>query len=132
MQKNSENFGRAFAGGTVHDAFNLLSVIVLLPVEMATGYLRHLSEAMTAGLGDDTVLDASNYDIFDKIKKPVTEAIIQIDKSLLDKYANPNYNITGNETFLKTTCKAKYDNGTTYNTKCKFKKILNQNCLDYI
>ncbi len=32
-------FRRAFAGATVHDMFNWLSVIVLLPVEVATGRL---------------------------------------------------------------------------------------------
>uniref|UniRef100_A0A3B3ZW27 Uncharacterized protein n=1 Tax=Periophthalmus magnuspinnatus TaxID=409849 RepID=A0A3B3ZW27_9GOBI len=32
-------FRRAFAGATVHDFFNWLSVLVLLPLEVATGYL---------------------------------------------------------------------------------------------
>lgn len=30
-------FRRAFAGATVHDMFNWLTVIVLLPLEVATG-----------------------------------------------------------------------------------------------
>ncbi len=37
-------FRRAFAGATVHDMFNLLTVILLLPLEMATGFLRHGAE----------------------------------------------------------------------------------------
>ena len=32
-----EEFRRAFAGATVHDMFNWLTVIVLLPLEMITG-----------------------------------------------------------------------------------------------
>ena len=32
-------FRRAFAGATVHDMFNWLAVIVLLPLEVATGEL---------------------------------------------------------------------------------------------
>jgi len=32
-----EEFRRAFAGATVHDMFNWLTVIVLLPLEMLTG-----------------------------------------------------------------------------------------------
>jgi len=32
-----DEFRRAFAGATVHDMFNWLTVIVLLPLEMATG-----------------------------------------------------------------------------------------------
>lgn len=31
------DFRRAFAGATVHDMFNWLSVLVLLPMEVATG-----------------------------------------------------------------------------------------------
>lgn len=36
-------FRRAFAAATVHDFFNILTVILLLPVELATGYLRHVA-----------------------------------------------------------------------------------------
>jgi len=32
-----EEFRRAFAGATVHDMFNWLTVIILLPLEMFTG-----------------------------------------------------------------------------------------------
>ena len=34
---NQREFRRAFAGATVHDMFNWLTVIVLLPLEWATG-----------------------------------------------------------------------------------------------
>jgi hypothetical protein len=34
---NKNDFRRAFAGATVHDMFNWMSVIVLLPLECATG-----------------------------------------------------------------------------------------------
>merc|ERR1711998_426745 len=40
------DFRRAFAAATVHDMFNFLTVALLLPIEAATGYLRHLSGAM--------------------------------------------------------------------------------------
>lgn len=36
----------AFAGATVHDLFNLLTVAVLFPVEVITGYLYYLTKAM--------------------------------------------------------------------------------------
>ncbi len=35
-----EEFRRAFAVATVHDFFNIMAVAILLPLEMATGYLR--------------------------------------------------------------------------------------------
>ena len=36
-------FRRAFAGAVVHGIFNWLSVLVLLPLEVITGYLRRLT-----------------------------------------------------------------------------------------
>ena len=33
---NKDEFRRAFAGATVHDAFNLLAVSILLPIEAIT------------------------------------------------------------------------------------------------
>lgn len=38
-----EEFRRAFAVATVHDFFNVMAVAILLPVEMATGYLQKTS-----------------------------------------------------------------------------------------
>lgn len=43
-------FRRAFAAATVHDFFNILAVIVLLPVELATGLLRQTAERLTGWL----------------------------------------------------------------------------------
>lgn len=34
---DKDEFRRAFAGGTVHDMFNWLTVLILLPVEVLTG-----------------------------------------------------------------------------------------------
>ncbi len=39
----SSEFERAFAAAIVHDFFNVLSVIVLFPVQMATNYLGYIS-----------------------------------------------------------------------------------------
>lgn len=43
---DKDQFRRAFAGATVHDMFNLLCVVILLPLEVITGYLYHLSKAI--------------------------------------------------------------------------------------
>jgi sodium-dependent phosphate cotransporter len=45
----SNEFERAFAGATVHDFFNLMAVVVFLPLEIATGFLHRLA-AMLQGL----------------------------------------------------------------------------------
>lgn len=38
---NKNDFRRAFAGATVHDMFNWLSVVILLTLEVLTGTLRN-------------------------------------------------------------------------------------------
>ena len=43
-----EEFRRALAGATVHDFFNLCCVLLLLPLEMATGYLQWLATTATS------------------------------------------------------------------------------------
>lgn len=43
-------FRRAFAAATVHDFFNYLAVLVLLPLEIATGFLEKLSGAVNGWL----------------------------------------------------------------------------------
>ncbi|MGH9456083.1 MAG: Na/Pi symporter [Thermoanaerobaculia bacterium] len=40
-------FRRAFAAATCHDFFNYLTVLVLLPLELATGYLRRTAGLLT-------------------------------------------------------------------------------------
>lgn len=43
------SFGcRSFGGATVHDMFNFLSVLILLPLEVITGYLETITTAILA------------------------------------------------------------------------------------
>lgn len=39
---NPREFRRAFSGATVHDVFNWLTVLILLPLEYCAGSLLHL------------------------------------------------------------------------------------------
>lgn len=51
--KEGEEFRRAFAAATIHDFFNVISVIIFLPLEIAFGFLEkmgaYLSEFMVGG-----------------------------------------------------------------------------------
>merc|ERR1712113_84751 len=46
---DGDELERAFAGATVHDMFNFLTVGVLFPIELITGMLYHLTKAMLPG-----------------------------------------------------------------------------------
>lgn len=43
-----EEFKRAFSAATVHDFFNILSVIIFLPLEMAFGFLEKLGSLLSS------------------------------------------------------------------------------------
>jgi sodium-dependent phosphate cotransporter len=43
-----EEFRRAFAVATVHDFFNYMAVVVLLPLELLTGFLQRSAEALAS------------------------------------------------------------------------------------
>lgn len=69
-------YSRAFAGATVHDCFNWLSVLVLLPLEAASGLLRYLSQAVVNTLQFSTGEEAP--ELLKVLTEPVTKMIIQV------------------------------------------------------
>ena len=86
---DKEQYRRAFAGATVHDMFNLLSVLIFLPVELASRYLFRLTEKIidSLQLKSDKAL---KQDLLKKITKPFTQVIIQLDTDLIEKIAKKN------------------------------------------
>jgi len=81
-----DEFQRAFAAATVHDMFNFLSVIVMLPTEAATGLLFRISDALidsTPGLESGE----KPPDFLKKLTKPFKKEVISVDKKLIAKIA---------------------------------------------
>jgi sodium-dependent phosphate cotransporter len=68
-----EEFERAFAGATIHDFFNWLAVLILLPLELTTGFLARLSTAATDGLAEIGGLQLANP--LQAVVRPVAELI---------------------------------------------------------
>lgn len=48
--RRGAEFNRAFAAATVHDFFNLIAVAVMLPIEIATGFLSKTARLMASQL----------------------------------------------------------------------------------
>jgi sodium-dependent phosphate cotransporter len=68
-----EEFRRAFAGATLHDFFNLLTVAILFPIELATGFL-----ARAASAAERVLEGTGGVELFDPLKaivRPVAELI---------------------------------------------------------
>ncbi len=64
--RRTEEFRRAFAAATVHDMFNVLAVAVLLPLELATGFL-----ASTASWLADLIAGSRGA----KFDSPINQAV---------------------------------------------------------
>ncbi|XP_066576091.1 solute carrier family 34 member 2b [Amia ocellicauda] len=103
MQAGDRNeFRRAFAGATVHDFFNWLSVLVLLPLEVATGYLFRLTQLLIDSFNLETGEDAP--DLLKVITDPLTKIIIQLDKSVINEIATGDL-AARNKSLIKIWCK---------------------------
>jgi sodium-dependent phosphate cotransporter len=81
-----DEFRRSFAAATVHDMFNFLSVSVLLPIEIATGYLYEISTGIVESYSGLTSQEKPP-DILKVVTKPFTKLVIQIDKKIINKLA---------------------------------------------
>uniref|UniRef100_A0A8C7FG27 Sodium-dependent phosphate transport protein 2B n=1 Tax=Oncorhynchus kisutch TaxID=8019 RepID=A0A8C7FG27_ONCKI len=103
MQAGDRNeFRRAFAGATVHDFFNWLSVLILLPLEAATGVLYKLTKIVIDSFniqGGDNAPDLLNV-----ITDPLTSAIIELDKTVISDIATGDP-AARNKSLIKIWCK---------------------------
>ncbi|NXA32113.1 NPT2A protein, partial [Eudromia elegans] len=94
-------FKRAFAGATVHDCFNWLSVLVLLPLEVASGYLHHVTRLVVATFNIRSGKDAP--DLLKIITEPFTRLIIQLDKSVITGIATGDESLR-NRSLIRVWC----------------------------
>ncbi|KAM4748790.1 sodium-dependent phosphate transport protein 2A-like [Rhinophrynus dorsalis] len=103
MQAGDRNeFKRAFAGATVHDCFNWLSVLVLLPLEVITGYLHHVTQIVVASFNIQSGKDAPA--LLTVITEPFTKLIIQLDKSVITGIAIGDES-QRNKSLIRVFCK---------------------------
>lgn len=85
-----DQFERAFAGATVHDCFNWLTVFVLLSLEVCTGYLFKLTGWLTEHLetvGSEDSYSIGSVNLLGTITKPLTDRVVQIQKAVLKCWA---------------------------------------------
>nr|XP_009665202.1 PREDICTED: sodium-dependent phosphate transport protein 2A [Struthio camelus australis] len=94
-------FKRAFAGATVHDCFNWLSVLVLLPLEVGSGYLHHVTHLVVATFNIRSGKDAP--DLLKIITEPFTRLIIQLDKSVITGIATGDESLR-NRSLIRMWC----------------------------
>uniref|UniRef100_A0A3Q3JUJ6 Sodium-dependent phosphate transport protein 2A n=1 Tax=Monopterus albus TaxID=43700 RepID=A0A3Q3JUJ6_MONAL len=94
-------FQRAFAGATIHDCFNWLSVLVLLPLEVVSGVMTQLSHLLVTSFSLQPGEEAP--ELLKAITEPVTKLIIQLDKCVITGIAMGNEDMR-NRSLVKEWC----------------------------
>lgn len=90
---------RAFAGATVHDLFNLLSVAVLFPIELITGYLYRLTSVM---LPDKVEKGDKWAGPLKKIVSPLASRVLKANKNVIKEVATKKVESCDN--YYPVTC----------------------------
>lgn len=72
-----EEFRKAFGGATIHDVFNWMCVIVLLPLEVISGYLFYLTKAIVDSL-DVSGSSKTKRDLLKTITKPFIRLFVEV------------------------------------------------------
>jgi sodium-dependent phosphate cotransporter len=73
--RDKDEFRRAFSAATVHDFFNLLAVVIFLPLEMMFGILEKLSLATAELFFGDANLSMSGINFVRTATAPVVDGI---------------------------------------------------------
>ncbi|MBE7496770.1 MAG: Na/Pi symporter [Verrucomicrobiaceae bacterium] len=73
-----EEFRRAFAAATIHDFFNLLSVVVFLPLEMIFRPLERLSYWTSGFLSGTGPVDTDGIDLMDAAISPLVDGLARL------------------------------------------------------
>jgi sodium-dependent phosphate cotransporter len=99
---DGDQLERAFAGATVHDMFNFLSVMVLLPLEVISGYLEHLTSAMVKGA--NTEKGEKWEGPLSKIVAPLADLIIMANKNIIKDIAQGDATCSNGGGYYPTEC----------------------------
>ncbi|MEL6479547.1 MAG: Na/Pi symporter [Pseudomonadota bacterium] len=77
--REEKEFSRAFSAATVHDFFNLFSVVIFLPLEIMFGILEHIGKFLSSPFygGADASMKGLNF------VKAATAPVVDLAKSVL-------------------------------------------------
>ena len=73
--RQKAEFRRAFAGATIHDFFNVVSVVLFLPLELATGFLEKTAAWMTGPLVSSGGVDTGGVNFVKAATTPAVDGL---------------------------------------------------------
>ncbi|MDD1796202.1 Na/Pi symporter [Enterovibrio sp. ZSDZ42] len=77
-----DEFRRAFTCATVHDFFNLIAVLIFLPLEVMTGFLQKISAWLVSPLMQADNLSMKSFNFIKPITKPVVNGAKSVFEAL--------------------------------------------------
>jgi sodium-dependent phosphate cotransporter len=82
---DDDEFERAFAAATVHDFFNLWSVVIFLPLEIAFHPLEQIGGWMARGMLGGSAVSVSGFNLVEEATKPLVSLFKALSAGLGDK-----------------------------------------------
>ena len=82
--RRSEEFRRAFAAATMHDFFNITTVLVVFPLELATGFLTTAAEALAELVVDTGVAGTEADSPLKRVVKWPVSRVKELIESVTD------------------------------------------------
>lgn len=83
--KEKKEFARAFSAATVHDFFNLLSVVIFLPLEIAFGFLEKLGSMLAQFFYGGNEASISGLNFVKAATSPVVNNVKHVFQSFGDQ-----------------------------------------------
>lgn len=83
--RDKDEFKRAFAAATVHDYFNLLSVLIFLPLEIMFGFLEKIGSAMAGLFTGGESMSIKSLNFVKAATKPVVNTMKDLTGSIADQ-----------------------------------------------
>ena len=99
LSNNPNEFKRAISSAVFNDMFNLLTISVLLPIEISTHFLYHISQMLTNLMPFDNCATISSFNFVKIILDPIINKLILLDAEAVNRVANG-----GNDTIIALRC----------------------------
>ena len=84
---DKREYEKAFQAATIHDVFNVMAVIIFLPLEVLFGILEHLSGLLVSWMHSDTAVAVGGFNPIKAVTKPVNEQLQWLLGDLSNGYA---------------------------------------------
>lgn len=86
--RKKKSFRRAFAAATVHDFFNLMAVIIFLPLELTFHIFEKLGDIIASSLVGGTNMSVKGFNFIKPATAPVIDTFKEISSSISSDFNN--------------------------------------------